>query len=178
MEKNMDTFRKKALGGRVSGQDVAELFGYGELYETEKDDMTSLIESWRQKYLALEGIENPDDYNADGQFNDADKYEEWMKEREKMIAQKEQEPDKEDDENEEEEDENLFEKMNETKEKLVSTIEKLLEKREEYEEDEIKEAIKLLIQIDPEKVSDDDKALVSEIPEENTENNEEIPEEN
>jgi hypothetical protein len=166
---------------KKSGQDLSAFFFVNNFKKTKyykENNMENLIKQWANRYLVLEG-ENPDDYKADRQFNDADEYEEWMKEREKMIAQNEQKPIKEDDdENEEEEEENLFEKMNETKEKLVSTIEKLLEKREEYEEDEIKEAIKLLIQIDPEKVSEEDKALVSEIPEENTENNEEVPEEN
>lgn len=188
IDKNMNTFRKKALSGKVSGQDVAELFGFGELYETEEtiedDNISPLMECWRQKYLTLEGkedtaIENPDDYKTDMTFKDADEYEKWMKEREKIMSEmepKEVNEDEDEDEEDEDEEENLIEKIDNLKEKLVSTLEEVISKKDEYEEDEIKNSIQLLYSIDPEKVSEEDIAMINPNSEENEENTEEVEE--
>ena len=184
IDKNMNTFRKKALSGKVSGQDVAELFGFGELYETEEtieDNISPLMECWRQKYLTLEGkedttTETPDDHKTDKTFIDADEYEKWMKEREKMMSELEPKEVNED-EDEDDEEENLIEKIENLKEKLVSTLEEVVSKKDEYEEDEIKNSIQLLYSIDPEKVSEEDIAMINPDSEENVENTEENSEE-
>jgi hypothetical protein len=187
IDKNINTFRKKALSGKVSGQDVAKLFGFGELYETEETvedgDITPLMECWRQKYLTLEGkydpsMENPDNHKTDETFKDADEYEKWMKEREKIMSELEPKEvnENEDDIEEEDEEENLIEKIDNLKEKLVSTLEDVISKKDDYEEDEIKNSIQLLYSIDPEKVSEEDVALINSDSEENVENTEEVEE--
>jgi hypothetical protein len=183
IDKNMNTFRKKALSGKVSGQDVAELFGYGELYETEEtmdndDDIKPLLECWRQKYLMLEGkyytsMENPDDYKTDKTFKDVDEYEEWMKEREKLTMAMGDEDDEENEEDNDDEEINLIEKSKELKEKLVSTLEKIISDKEQYEELEIKDSIQLLLSIEPEKVSEEDIELIKDETDKNIENSEE-----
>lgn len=185
IDKNMNTFRKKALSGKVSGQDVAELFGFGELYETEEtveDDITPLMECWRQKYLTLEGkddssLEVLDDHKTEETFNDSDEYEKWMKEREKLMSEMEpKEVNEDEDDEDEDEEENLIEKIDNLKEKLVSTLEEVISKKDEYEEDEVKNSIQLLYSIDPEKVSEEDIAMLNPDSEENEENTEEVEE--
>lgn len=55
IEKNMDSFRRKALGGKVSGQDVADLFGYGEMFnEGEESEIPNKKNLSEDKLLAKE----------------------------------------------------------------------------------------------------------------------------
>jgi hypothetical protein len=139
--------------------------------------MKHLIKEWSKKYLMLEGkydtsMENPDDHKTDKTFIDADEYEEWMKEREKLTIAMEDEDD-EDDEEENDEDINLIEKSKELKEKLVSILEKIISNKEQYEELEIKESIQLLLSIEPDKVSEEDIALIKDETDKNIENSDE-----
>ena len=121
-----------------------------------------LIKLWSDLYLLHEGKyeENPDEYKQDKSFRDADEYEKWMKEREKLMV--ELEPKKKIDEDDDEEEEiNLIEEIESLKGKLVKRIEEVLDKREEYSEDEIKNCLSLLNSLEPEKLSDEDKDLLN-----------------
>ena len=134
---------------------------------------SNLIKEWSKRYLILEGqydktLENPDDYRNDKTFIDSDEYEEWLKLREEEIlrlAPKDpkgiNEDDEDEEDNEDEEEINLIEKISELKDKLIKTIEKVLSNRDNYSEDEIKDSIVLLMAVDPEKVSEEDKQLLN-----------------
>lgn len=127
----------------------------------------NLIKEWSRRYLINEGkydpsMENPDDYKSDLTFKKADEYEEWMKERERLMQEFDPKSKVNEDEEEEEVEEiDVMEEVRTSKDKLIENLEKALENREERSEDEIKEVLTLLNLLDPEKLSDEDKALLN-----------------
>lgn len=51
IEKNMDSFREKALNGNLKGQDVANLFGYGNMF-SEGEELEKEFESLRDEVVS------------------------------------------------------------------------------------------------------------------------------
>jgi hypothetical protein len=79
MDKNMETFRRKALSGKVDGKDVAELFGFGELYEN------SILESEDNDTSDNSDEENSEDESADVEFT-AESFEDFLNKTNSKVS--------------------------------------------------------------------------------------------
>ena len=79
IDKNMETFRQKALSGKVDGKDVAELFGFSELYEN------SLLESEDNDTSDNSDEENLEDDSTDVKFT-AESFEDFLNKTNSKVS--------------------------------------------------------------------------------------------